>query len=61
VARFEEEQAKWPEEAWSLVLEFNGHPYDSLCDANDIDIAEDHSSLDIQLWTTQACIVSSQQ
>ena len=30
VARFEDEKDKWPEEAWSLVLEFDTLPDESL-------------------------------
>lgn len=31
VARFEEIKDKWPQEAWSVVLEFTGPPDESLC------------------------------
>src|ERR1041385_1828592 len=30
-ARFEDEKDKWPKEAWSLILEFNTSPDESLC------------------------------
>jgi hypothetical protein len=30
-ARFEDERVKWPHEAWSLLLEFDGVPDESLC------------------------------
>jgi hypothetical protein len=35
-ARFEEEKEKWPHEAWSLVLEFNSCPDESLCIIADV-------------------------
>ena len=31
VARFADEKDKWPQEAWSLVLEFSGPADESLC------------------------------
>jgi len=30
-ARFEDEKDKWPQEAWSVLLEFTGPPDESLC------------------------------
>lgn len=35
-ARFEDEKDKWPKEAWSLVVEFNGPPDESLCTIADV-------------------------
>lgn len=35
-ARFEEEKEKWPQEAWSLVLEFNISPDESRCIIADV-------------------------
>ena len=35
-ARFAEEKENWPHEAWSLVLEFNGPPDESLCVIADV-------------------------
>jgi hypothetical protein len=38
VARFGEEEDKWPQEAWSLVLEFSGPPDESLCMIADVSL-----------------------
>jgi hypothetical protein len=38
VARFEEEKNKWPDEAWSLVIEFNDPPDESLCVIADVSL-----------------------
>lgn len=37
-ARFEEEKDRWPEEAWSVVLEFSGSPDESLCVIADVSL-----------------------
>ena len=37
-ARFEEERDRWPEEAWSVVLEFTGSPDESLCVIADVSL-----------------------
>ncbi len=36
VARFEDDKDNWPNEAWSLVLEFGGVPSESLCVLADV-------------------------
>jgi hypothetical protein len=38
VARFEEEKDKWPHEAWSLVLQFNGPLDETLCVIADVSL-----------------------
>jgi hypothetical protein len=38
VARFEEEKDKWPDEAWSLVLEFSGPLDETLCVIADVSL-----------------------
>ena len=37
-ARFEEEKDRWPEEAWSVVLEFSDSPDESLCVIADVSL-----------------------
>ena len=36
VARFDEEKDKWPNEAWSLVVDFRDSPDESLCMIADV-------------------------
>ena len=36
VVRFDKEKDKWPNEAWSLVLDFRGAPDESLCITADV-------------------------
>jgi len=37
-ARFEELYDRWPEEAWSVILEFSGSPDESLCVIADVSL-----------------------
>jgi hypothetical protein len=36
VVRFDDEQDKWPSEAWSLVVDFHESPDESLCMTADV-------------------------